>query len=397
MTSRDWLLFLAAATVALATRHEDCLTSTILDGRTSPEYELPSRDVAKLLLQNVNGAQGTSRIYHGDTCVLHVLHNGKQPWDKGCRAYSTSEETVTLELERVADGEVVIRTKADERFYVRRESGTAGLTVKPFGLTVNAVYNCPEGCLQVQGSMVPLHLQGDLVLTLFLRPVSHQERIIFEVKKRELEWETLVFELAKSEDDETHDINDWLSINISALPRYGSWDFVATPLWSAGGRKQFSVPSPDTVVDFRLSRNVIWSVGCTPDLGAGNTSAADSRLLALLLLPVGALAITAFGIAVCVCRRRKADAEAYTHPTIYERIRETAASSTQQLGTLGDHTYETVREPSGLEAPQSQDSARPALPSLPSRPPPKFIVDTVNEFYVSSDIRARLQGDRGED
>lgn len=131
--------------------------------------------------------------------------------------------------------------------------------------------------------MVPLHLQGDLVLTLFLRPVSHQERIIFEVKKRELEWETLVFELAKSEDDETHDINDWLSINISALPRYGSWDFVATPLWSAGGRKQFSVPSPDTVVDFRLSRNVIWSVGCTPDLGAGNTSAGKTEELAFHL------------------------------------------------------------------------------------------------------------------
>ncbi|XP_037780261.1 uncharacterized protein LOC119576686 [Penaeus monodon] len=314
MATRDWLFFLATTAVALATKHGDCFTNTILDGRTSPEYALSGRDAADLLLQNVHGVQGTSRIYLGSVCVLHVLHNGKEPWDKGCRYYSTSEETVALKIELSA-GELVIRTKTNEQFNGRSTSGSAGFTVQPFGLTVNTVYNCPEECRQVQGSIIPLHSRVGVDLTLFLRPENQQERIIFEIKKRELEWETLVFELAKSEDYEATNIKAWLSINISVLSQYGSMDFVATPLWDAGGIKTFSVPSPDTIIDFRLSRNIIWSVGCVPDLGSGDTSAAVGRSYVPLLLVFAALAVLVFGIAVCVYRRRKADKEGKSHIT----------------------------------------------------------------------------------
>ncbi|XP_063615263.1 uncharacterized protein LOC134788307 [Penaeus indicus] len=310
MTPREWLFFLATATVASAAKHGDCFANTILDGRMSPEYELPGRNAAELLLQNVHGAQGTSRIYLGSACVLHVLHNGKQPWDKGCSHYSTSEENVTLTVELSA-GELLIRTKTNEEFHGRRESGTAGFTVQPFGLSVNTVYNCPEGCWQVQGSLIPLHLQMGVDVTLFLKPVSQHERIIFEIKKQELEWKTLVFELAK--DYEATNAKDWLSINISVVFEYGFMNFVAAPLWDAGGRKTFSLLSPDTIADFRLSRNIIWSVGCVPDLGSGSTSAAVGRSYVPFLVALAALNILVIGIAVNMYRRHKAIKEGKSH------------------------------------------------------------------------------------
>ncbi|XP_047470009.1 uncharacterized protein LOC125025809 [Penaeus chinensis] len=419
MTPRDWLFFLATTTVALATKHGDCFANTILDGRTSPEYELSGRDSAEFLLQNVHGAQGTSRIYQGSACVLHVLHNGKEPWDKGCRHYSTSEETVTLTIELSA-GDLVIRTKTNEQFSRRREPGSAGFTVQPFGLNVNTVYNCQEGCWQVQGSLIPLHLQIGVNLTLFLKPVSQQERIIFEIRKQELEWNTLVFELAKSEDYEATNAKDWLSINISVVSPHGSMEFVAAPLWDAGGIKTSSVSSPDTVADFRLSRNIIWGIGCVPDLGNGSTSAAVGRSYVPLLLALAALAVLVIGIAVFLYRRCKAMKEGHTQPALPDRPQETAARSIQRRGTLDDHTYESVDDLLAREALQRQDFGKHASPSLPSHPPPVaearkelravenplmplvqrppgIKVDTVNEFYVSSDIRVRRYGDRSQE
>ncbi|XP_037776790.1 uncharacterized protein LOC119573758 [Penaeus monodon] len=146
------------------------------------------------------------------------------------------------------------------------------------------------------------------------------------------------------------------------------------------------------------------------------TPQAVGRSYVPLLLVFAALAVLVFGIAVCVYRRRKADKEGHTQPALSGRPQGMAASSVHRRETLENHTYESVDELLTRDTLQRQDSGRDASPSLPSRPPPVakaqeelradehrllprvqrppgFKVDTVNEFYVSSDIRARQHGD----
>ncbi|XP_042866255.1 uncharacterized protein LOC122249446 [Penaeus japonicus] len=425
MRSWDWLFPLAIATVAVAEQHggeasavhKGCFMDTILDGRVSPKYEAPVGHIAELLLQNVYGVRGTSRIYLGEECAMHVLHNGKTKWDQSCYAYATNEETVTIKLSKNEEG-IVMQTSGHTVTMPRRgkASADAGVTVRPFGLIVNTLYNCLDDCRQVQGSVIPLHLHMNISTTLFLRPVSLQERIIFEVKNTDHEWDTAVFELPESEDHERNqnlmNTKTWFSINISVSIYSGGNELTATPSWNAGASKMFTVLSEITVIDFRLSRNVIWSVGCVPTLGSGQPGGERAEVSdwsgVLILLALVAAASISTGLAVWACLRKRA-AEGHTHPTSSGSPQGTTACNGRQSGTLSDHTYESVDDFLFPDVSLSENSAEPAIPSRPptgtqknpragshrllpvAKGPPDFKTE-LNEFYVSTDLQGARRG-----